>query len=631
MAIEGAREAPRLRASADAELRKGAEFTKQRRWPEAEASFHRARSLQPNRPDCWDGLGVVFFETGRHDEAERLFRKATALDPSNAAFHDHLAITLRALKRLPEAIQEFELSLKLAPRRAPTLSNFGNTLTEAGEVDRAIEMLGRAVALNPRSPLFRINLARTLLKQGKGADALVHIDKARELDPSPEKDADRGHALMMLERYQEAIATYRQAAEAGLRDFQMFHNLGTALQYFGRLDEAAEAYRTALEIKPDFVASRRQLTGTRKYETFDEEAAASEELLKDASLSVLDRADLHMGLAKIYDDLERFPEAFVHLQAGNQQIRTTLDYSAEKNTNFIDALIDTFDAKFFEERSDFGLNSDTPVFILGMPRSGTTLVEQILCSHRRVHGAGELKRMYELFVGLRERLAKPIGVPHIARFADLRAANEVASEYLTYIRSFDKQARYITDKMPFNFRALGFISLLFPRARIIHCRRDPLDICLSCYFARFKEQLDFSFNLVEIGRYYRDYERIMEHWRDVVHNPMIEVEYEDLVADQEGQTRRLLDFCGLDWDNRCLEFHETDRPVLTASNWQVRQPIYKSSVGRWRNYSEFLPPLFSSLRMEQPQMRSASPGDDAAPARGRAPEPNRANVIAASA
>ena len=625
MAIEGAREAPLQQASVDAQLKKGAEFTRRKRWSEAEASFRRARKLQPGRADCWDGLGVVAFETSRHAEAERLFRKALELDRNNAAYHDHLGITLRALKRLPEAIQEFELALELAPRRVTTLSNFGNTLTEAGEVDRAVEMLERAVALSPHSSLFRVNLARTLLKQGKGADALIHIDKARELAPSPEKDTDRGHALMLLERYEEAIATYQHAAKAGLRDFQMFHNLGTALQYFGRLDEAAEAYRTAVEIKPDFVASRRQLTGTRKYQAFDEEAGAAEELLKDSNLSVLDRADLHMGLAKIYDDLERFPEAFAHLQAGNQQIRTTLDYSAQKNTDFIDALIDTFDEKFFEQRYDSGLNSDTPVFILGMPRSGTTLVEQILCSHPRVHGAGELKRLYELFVGLRERLAKPVGVPHIARFADLRVANEVATEYLTYIRDLNKQARYITDKMPFNFRAVGFISLLFPRARIIHCRRDPLDICLSCYFARFKEQLDFSFNLVEIGRYYKDYERLMEHWRSVVRNPMIEVQYEELVADQEGQTRRFLDFCGLDWDDHCLDFHETDRPVLTASNWQIRQPIYKSSIGRWRNYAEFLLPLFASLGLEPPK----APEDDAVIAKSRAVA--SADVIAASA
>lgn len=615
------KEAPPLSASADAELKQGAEHTRLKRWPQAEASFRRALGLDPNRPDCWDGLGVVLVETGRHDEAERLFRKATELDPNNAVYHDHLAITLRTLKRLPEAIAEFELSLKLEPNRGSTLSNFGNALTEAEELDRAVEMLGRAVALHPRSSLFRINLARTLLKHGKGADALVQIDKARELAPSLAKEADRGHALMMLERYEEAIETYEGAARAGLRDFQMFHNLGTALQYFGRLDGAAEAYRTALAINPDFVASRRQLTGTRKYQSFDEEASASEALLKNAGLSVSDRADLHMGLAKIYDDLERFPQAFVHLQAGNQQIRTTLDYSAQRNTDFVDALIDVFDRKFFDQRADFGLNSDTPVFILGMPRSGTTLVEQILCSHARVHGAGELKRVYELFVGLRERLAKPVPVPFVVRFADLKTANAVASEYLAYVRSLNNDARYVTDKMPFNYRALGFISLLFPRARIIHCRRDPLDVCLSCYFARFKEQLDFSFNLVEIGRYYRDYERLMAHWRSILPNPMMEVQYEELIADQEGQTRRMLDFCGLEWDARCLDFHETNRPVLTASNWQIRQPIYKSSIGRWRHYAEFLPPLFASLGLKPPQREPAASHESG----------GRAKAIAASA
>ena len=609
MAIEQARH--EVSSRAEAELRIGAEFTARRRWSEAEASFRRARTLQPNRPESWDGLGVVAYETGHYAEAERLFRRALALNRKNSAYHDHLGITLRALKRLPEAIREFELALSLSPGAGVTLSNFGNALTEAGEFDRAVEMLGRAVAGSPGSALFRTNLARTLLKQGKAHDALVQSQKAREIAPGPEMEVGCGHALMMLERFDEAISTYQRAAVAGLRDFQMFHNLATALQYFGRLDEAAEAYRTALAIKPDFAASRRQLAGARKYETFDEEADAVKELLKNENLSVLDRADLNMGLAKIYDDLGRFSEAFVHLQAGNQQIRTTLDYGAEKNMNFIDALIETFDAKFFAERRDFGLDTDTPVFILGMPRSGTTLVEQIMCSHPQVYGAGELKRLYELFVGLRERLATPVRMPHTVRFADRSMANEVAGEYLAYLRGFDGEARYITDKMPFNFRALGFLALLFPKARIIHCRRDPLDICLSCYFARFKEQLDFSFNLVEIGRYYRDYERLMAHWRTVVRNPMVEVHYEELISNQEGETRRLLDFCGLEWDDRCLDFHKTNRPVLTASNWQIRQPIYRSSIGRWRNYSEFLQPLFAALGMDPQEERLPARQDGA--------------------
>ena len=500
--------------------------------------------------------------------------------------------------------------MSLAPENAATLSNFGNALTEAGEFDRAVEMLGRAVALRPSTALFQTNLARTLLKQGKAKDALVHFDKARELAPGPEMDVGCGHALMVLGRYEEAIVAYQCAAKADLRDFQMFHNLATALQYFGRLEEAAAAYRTALAIKPDFAASRRQLASARKYETFDAEADAIEELLQSANLSVLDRADLHMGLAKIYDDLARYSEAFVNLQAGNQQIRTTLDYSAEKNANFVDALIETFDAKFFSERRDFGLEADTPVFILGMPRSGTTLVEQILCSHPQVHGAGELTRLYELFVGLRERLGMPDRVPQVVRFADRAVAEEVAGEYLAYLRGFDGEARYITDKMPFNFRALGFIALLFPKARIIHCRRDPLDVCLSCYFARFKDQLDFSFNLVEIGRYYQDYERLMAHWLTVVPNPMVEIQYEDLIVDQEGQTRRILDFCRLEWDDRCLDFHKTNRPVLTASNWQIRQPIYRSSIGRWRNYREFLQPLFASLAMDTQQKQLPTRKDD---------------------
>jgi tetratricopeptide (TPR) repeat protein len=568
-----------------------------KRWDEATAAFRTVLRVAPHRADAWDGLGTCAHNSKRFEEAERLFRRAIELRPDNPLFHDHLGVALRSLKRPAEAVPEYEKALAIDPNRPSTHNNLGNALSDIKEHERAIEALRRAVALAPDTSNFRLNLARALVACQRGKEALEHLEplRAAASELQPDVEVEYGHALMQAERYKDAIAAYRCAAAAGSRDHGMFHNLGTALQYFGLNEEAAEAYRRALELRPDFAPSRRQLVGVRKYEALDDDTEGLQELLKSPDLSTSDRADVHMGLAKIFDDLGDHPKAFFHLQAGNQHIRSTIVYNADRNSDYIHALIDTFNRDFIAERVGFGSDSEVPLFVLGMPRSGTTLVEQILSSHPEVHGAGELKKLYGGFLDLPQRLKSDVGMPQIAHLIDRQLADEMAREYLTYVTELNPEARFVIDKMPFNFRAIGLIAVLFPKARIIHCRRDPLDIGLSCYFARFHDELTFAFNLVEIGRYYRDYERIMGHWRQVVQNRMIEVQYEQLVADPEAGARRILDFCGLGWDDRCLKFYETERAVLTASNWQVRQPVYTSSIGRWRYYRDYLDPLIAAL------------------------------------
>jgi tetratricopeptide (TPR) repeat protein len=583
------------RGAVAVDLRVAARHMADARWSEAEAIYQRLAHRFPAMPEAWGGLGLVRYSAGRVAEAEPVLRRAVALQPKTAAYRENLAVTLRALKRIPEALEEYEQAISLAPDRPSLLSNFGNALSDAGQLERAAEFLRRAVALAPENALFRTNLVRTLIKMKRADEALAHIEHVRKLASDPEVEVDYGHVLMFLKRHEDAIEAYRRAQKAGIVNHNMFHNLGTALQYMGRMDEAAEAYRAAVAAQPDFVVSLRQLTGTRKHDAPGIDVAELENLLRRANFTVAGRAELHMGLAKIYDDLGDYARAFHHLQSGNQYIRATIEYDSQKNSNYIDILINVFDEPFFSRRRDFGLNSDVPIFVLGMPRSGTTLVEQIMCSHPDVHGAGELMMLYELSADMGRRLNSELKMPFVARIMDAAAAREIAGDYLAYLRGFNSHTRFIIDKMPLNFRMLGLIAVLFPNSRVIHCVRDARDTSLSCYFARFHDQLNFAFNLVEIGRYYRDYERLMTHWRRIIPNPMLEVQYEKLVVDQKGETQRMLEFCDLTWSDRCLTFHQTEREVLTASNWQVRQPIYSSSVGRWRNYRDFLGPLIAEL------------------------------------
>jgi hypothetical protein len=298
------------------------------------------------------------------------------------------------------------------------------------------------------------------------------------------------------------------------------------------------------------------------------------------------------------DDADRFDEAFARYAQANNLFR---EWRAQAGERFdhdalrcrIETAVETFTPDFFSRKRGWGNNSELPVFIVGMPRSGTTLVEQICASHPAVFGAGELPDITRLWVALARGGAAPADGWQRHRIA------QAADAYLEHLRLLGPSAMRVTDKMPGNVYHLGLIAVLFPRARIILCRRDPRDTCLSCYFQWFpSSRLLYTYNLADCARQYLQTERLVAHWRNVLPLPMLEMQYEELVADQETQSRRLIDFLGLPWDPACLEFHKTRRTVTTASVWQVRQPMYSRSVGRWRNYEKHLRPLLDVLEGE---------------------------------
>ena len=304
------------------------------------------------------------------------------------------------------------------------------------------------------------------------------------------------------------------------------------------------------------------------------------------------KVELHFALAKAYNDLKRYEPAFEHLQKGNAIKRRRVSYGEALDMEFSRAIAASFTSELFETRRGAGDPSDVPVFVVGMPRSGTTLVEQILASHPSVFGAGELMYMYRLAESGHAGGNFPFD---IASLPD-DALRRFGGFYAARVRALAPQAKRIVDKLPANFRLVGLIRLALPNARIIHVRRDPLDTCFSCYSKLFSQNLDFTYDLGELGRYYKAYDKLMEHWRNVLpEGAMLEVQYEDLVSDFEPQARRLIAYCGLEWDDGCLSFHKTVRPVRTASAGQVRQPVFKTSIGRWRPYREHLRPLLDAL------------------------------------
>ncbi len=566
------------------------------RWGEAERVLQAILKDAPRDAPAWNALGYVAYSTARHRNARDAFGRAIALSPATALYRVHLGAACRALGEVEVAVAHYREALRIEPDNSVALGNLGNALRELGKTDEAIVCYSRSVALAPDAVGNRVNLAQGLTQAKLYERALHHLREAIRRDPnSAEAYKTMGNALFGKADYAGAIDAFRKALDLSPRDHEVHHNVATALQYLGRIEEAEEHYQAAVALKPDSSATLRQLASVKRIETSDAELRQLESLLATAT-DPTERADALFGLAKAYDDLGRDDAAFASLQAGNQIVRMGLDYDWRRNIAYTEQLIAAFQPGFFAQRRDWGLSSDVPVFVVGMPRSGTTLVEQILASHPSVFGAGELLKLNDLVNGLPKRFGLEGTTVQAILQLNQAQLREVASDYLQHMRLLDATAMRITDKMPFNFRHMAVIALMFPNARVIHCRRDPLDVCLSCYFAKFREQLDFSFNLIELGRYYAAYHRLMQHWRRVLPLSMLEIRYEDLVADQETKSRELVAFCGLEWDDRCLEFYRTARPILTASNWQVRQPIYQRSVGRWRRYERHLAPLAATLR-----------------------------------
>jgi tetratricopeptide (TPR) repeat protein len=400
-----------------------------------------------------------------------------------------------------------------------------------------------------------------------------------------------------LNRSDEAVAVIERAVALKPNLAGAHHNLGVALMELGRLTEAREAAERAVALAPRKLSYLRQLGEVRRHAAGDSYFTALDALAADASaLSVDDRIILHFALAKAHADIGPPEEEFRQLLAGNALKRAQIDYDEVAVLSEIDRTQELFTSEFIRASKGGGEPSPKPIFIIGMPRSGTTLVEQILASHPQVCGAGELTLFERSIDDVRAAMHQAPAYPEIALQMSGTHFRELGARYLAGIEQLAPAASHVTDKMPTNFLFAGLIHLALPQATIIHTVRDPVDTCISCFSRLFTEVNFQTYDLAELGRYYWHYQALMAHWHRVLPAARIlDVSYEETVADLEGAARRILSHCGLPWDPRCLDFHLTERVVRTASATQVRQPIYTSSVGRWRAYEPLLGPLLAEL------------------------------------
>lgn len=497
---------------------------------------------------------------------------------------------LQQAGKLKEAEYFYQLVLRDNPDHPEALNLLGTLASKAKNHGIAIECLTKAVEAQPKNIFYRNNLGYCLNAAHKAREALPHFQKAIAANPRMvEPVVGLGHSYRLLGEGEEAEKALRRAMQIAPGKARIKSSLAEVLIDLGRMKEAAEIFRSILAADPKNIPAIVGLASAREAGGEEGDLERFEYALKDQSLEAEKRVALHSALGQIYDQMKKPQEAFPHFIKSNE-----LDKSDFNLTSFrrqIDDIIELFTPFFFLSKNGFGSSSERPLLVVGMPRSGTTLTEQILSSHPLVEGAGELSEIKKLHdsIGHSSQWRQKL-----TRLTD-RKCKELADLYLKELDRHSRSAPRVVDKMPHNFMMLGFIALLFPRARIVHCRRDPMDNCVSIYTHRFNKAHGYSTDMKILGLYYREYRRLMDHWRKVLPLQMFELQYEEMIADQEAMSRKLIDFAGLEWDDACLSFHETERTVRTLSRWQVRQPIYTSSVKRWKKYDEFLGPLKEGL------------------------------------
>ena len=573
---------------------------------EAEKLYRAVVASIPDHFHSLHALGVLLLERNAPQEALALLEKAVSLQPQSAEAHNDLGTAVASLGRPGEAIAHFEKAISLDPGFATAHYNLGNALSAEDRVGDAIRHFKQAIALRPDYPTAEFHLARALAKRERHDEAAEHYRNA--LAGRPDWVAalcGLGFALHMSEEAEQAHACYERAVALDPAYAEAHHGLGLTEQTLGRLQESRRASEKAVELAPGVPSYHRSLAETKRFRADDPQLAAMEALAqKMETYDDEQQGCLHFALGKAYADLGRHAIAFEHLLQGNA-IRHHLDeYNERAQLDMMRHIEKVFTAGLLRRQPGVGDPSPLPILIVSMPRSGSTLIEQILASHPRIFGAGELRfltRAAKSFRGVRVEEC----FPEIANHLSAEQLRQFGARYVEHLRSRAPTAERVTDKMPSNYLYLGLVHMALPNARIVHARRHPLDTCVSCFSHHFTHK-SFTSDLGTLGRYYRSYETLMAHWRAVLPpGVMLEVQYEELVADFECYARRIVEFCGMNWDPRCLAFYETKRPVRTASVTQVREPIFTSSVGRWRVYEPWLGPLIDALGCKPSVSRGA--------------------------
>ena len=590
------------------------------RLDEAVSCHRRAIALKPDYAEAHNNLGSALRDSKRPDQAVASYRQAISIKPDFAMAHMNLGDTLLALGRLDEAAWSYRRVLHFRPDSVEAHNNLGNALRDSGRLEEAAASYRCAVAIRPDYAKLHNNLGNALLDLGRIEEAVASYSRALELEPDFAKaHSNLGSAFRELAKLDEAEASYRRALAIRADSSEILTNLGVVQRLQGRADEAEASLRRALSIDPgaaptitslaELYADRGQfaeaenlykkayaghpesaqawagLAALRKMTSDDSAWIKEAQRIAQRPLRPRDEAHLRYAMGKFFDDVQDYEQAFVSYRRANEIAKA---YSPPHDRQHLARTFEfttrLYDREWLDRAKVTSNSSSRPIFIVGMPRSGTSLAEQILASHPAVFGAGELSFW--------KTASLQVGSAALESGFDGSVLAKLADEYLQLLTGLSLDASRVVDKMPANFAHLGMIHAALPNARFIHMRRNPIDTCLSIYFQNFHVAHSYANDLEDLAHYHHEYQLLMQHWRSILPpSAILEVPYEALVADQETWSRKMLDFVGLPWDPACIDFHQTNRRVSTFSKWQVRQKISKTSVERWRNYAPFVGPL----------------------------------------
>jgi len=592
---------------------------------EAEALLVKFVKQYGQAQNAWLMLASIYGQTGRYDQVAMACNKVIALNPNHPMARSLLGSACIFLNRPDEAIEHLQVAQQLIPNNPGIMNNLANVYFVLEKVAEAEHWFTATLNIDASHAQANFGMGNCCLAKSLWGEAVQYYLKAYDaMSDSYDINMSLGKAYVNLARLDESMECLSRAAKLTEQPSDAYHGLAHVALLNGNLDMALAYIEQSLKHQPDNIGALAEqaeiqyrlgnielaheqirrlvdsgsavssvvLTWSNLSRHFDEcdEVKKHAHLLLDAgTIGKSEQISLHYKLGKLYDMDADFDKAFYHYQQANQIIQNNFD--RDFHAAMITSLIENFDRDKIEGLSHTSCTDERPVFIIGMPRSGTSLVEQILSSHPDVYGAGELNDIKELAC---QALADTVVDDESNRFINIKKEKleELAEAYLSRISEMAGSAIRVTDKMPANFLWLGLIKQLFPRARIIHCRRDPRDSCLSIFFQEFSRGgHEYANDLADVAFYYREYQRLMSHWQQVLDLPILDVNYSDLVLDFEGCVRNIIKFLDLGWDDACLKFHKSDRAIATASWDQVRQRVYTKSLDRWKNYSEHITPL----------------------------------------
>ena len=502
-----------------------------------------------------------YFKAQDYISAEVKAKKLIKKFPNFQAVYNLLGLCLQSQKKFLEAIKYYKIAIQNNPNFFVAINNLGLTYHNMYDLKNAQHYYERAIEINPKFTHPISNL---------------------------------GNIKKELNNYEEAIKCYKLALSIDNKLYIVLHNLGMAYQALGKFEESKKYFETVLKNNPKFTRADRSLSMSLKYDINNPHLKSMENKIKDQSLNNFQKIELYFGLGKAYEDIKNYKKSFENYKLGNKIKRDAIKYQINDDVKLFENIKNSFSNINFQNLENVGNKSNKMIFILGMPRSGTTMVEQIIANHKNVYGAGELRDLTQI---IKENFLvnDKIKFPEKFNIKDQNFFSNMGTKYLENLDRYNTNKNYITDKAPLNFKWIGLIKLILPKSKIIHCTRDPKDTCLSLFKNFFEGELNFSYNLEEAGKYYKLYQNLMEFWKQLLPDFIYDISYEKLVENQEFESRKLLDFCNLDWDKNCLTFYRNKRGIVTASFAQARKPIYKNSVNSWQNYKNELLPMFKIL------------------------------------